>query len=215
MIQTVFNPSVWWLLLPATLLALAGVFPAQQYVHIFQMEAYKLPQFFLRLKEEPTYGEQHSKAQQISFIIAAGCMLILMIPIMAITNDSYTRGLSYISTGCFIISVFMLFRYLKWKKQPSKEPLRVTSSVIRLNVTLWLLLLITQLIIFLLSLMVKFYLDQLLSSIGWNNQTSISMSFLLVLTILPYGFVGLPRLLALASIIVQPIESALLKKKDY
>ena len=121
MIEGVNNPSLWWLLLPAALLALSGMFPAQHYIHIFQLESYKRPQFFMRLKEDTSYQDSLAKyRRKVSFIIFS-LLLVLIIPITAIFRDAFWQSFVFLTAGSIVMLIAMLLRYRKWKKRNNPQ----------------------------------------------------------------------------------------------
>jgi UDP-N-acetylmuramoyl-tripeptide--D-alanyl-D-alanine ligase len=118
----------------------------------------------------------------------------------------------------------MLVYFFRWKRQPSKKPLKVTARVVRLNVTLLIVLAIVlateALYIFIIAGYLLFPLFYYVFASAQGSPlmgTAVTVEWIVLIVVLwalnsfvQYVTVSmLPRLLALASILVQPIETAI------
>ncbi len=149
-----FVVPVAYFALIAALLAL--LFPAQRLIHIFQLESYKRPQLFLRLKEDGSARRPWKN-------------------------------------------------WRRWRSEPSKKPLNYTARVKRLIAALALVLLAAAAVgVGVLALIWNAMAAQLvLQALVF----ALALCALYVLATLL-----LPQLLALASLLVQPVEKAIQRR---
>jgi hypothetical protein len=214
MTLTLFNPTFWLLLIPMVLLALAGMFPAQHFIHIFQLESYKRPQFFMRLKEDDSFQRGLEKFKNIVWFIELGALLLLV----ALSIAVRTLPVALIASAAVVLICYAayLLWFFRWKRQPSKKPLKITSRVVRLEIALALVLIVAQAVVYVLVMAVVLAIRSpiVLAGSPCIGTSVLTLAvFLIVVTLADFSFYFLPRLLAFASILVQPIENAIQRKQ--
>ncbi len=209
MVLRLFNETFWLYMIPVALLALIALLPAQHYIHIFQLESYKRPQFFLRLKEDPSYQNKLQKLRMILWLVLLGALAAVVL--LTLVMRAMPLGLIASVVIVAVSFVFHLVPFLKEKKQPSKKPLKYTSRVIRLNVALALCAVLLQTLVYglLLSALILIKGPLVLTGGPCLGSLAIALAvFLLMVTLADLSFIYLPKLIALASVLVQPVEKA-------
>jgi UDP-N-acetylmuramoyl-tripeptide--D-alanyl-D-alanine ligase len=227
------------------LLSLAVMLAAQPLVHVFQLESYKRRQFFLRLNEDKSIKKGLGRVWLVSMLAQAGLALAAIV-LLFITSDmqavigdfasmrprdvwvavmAFTLLSALLAGLVFLIA--LVVHFIRWKRQPSKKPLKVTARVIRLNVMLFFVLALAQAIgvlyIFLMAgyLLFPLFYYVFASAAGspiMNSAVRIELAVLFAALAALNAFVQyvtasmLPRLLALASVLVQPVEAAVKKR---
>ncbi len=209
MILRLFNETFWLYLIPVALLALIALLPAQHYIHIFQLESYKRPQFFLRLKEDPAYQKRLQKRCTVLWFVQLGA-LALVVLLTAVVR-SLPLGLV---AGAVMVAISLaghLIPFLRDLRQPQKKPLKYTSRVIRLNVALALCAVLLQVVVYGLLISVLISIKGPIVMTGGPCLGSLGIAlavFLLIVTLADLSFTYLPNLIAVASVLVQPMEKA-------
>jgi UDP-N-acetylmuramoyl-tripeptide--D-alanyl-D-alanine ligase len=198
--------------------ALAVLLPAQQLIHIFQLESYKRPQFYMRLKEDPALRRSRMKASLASFLIQ-----VLIILVITFTFPRFFDLMYYYSFSASVLSIVvifyvtLIFSYIKYKRQPSKKPLKITARVVRLDISLAVVSALLNIIVTILCMSSAIILLLLVPESDEGESSPMYVAFSIAVLVTPYlGLIlsqfltvtFLPRLLAFASILVQPIENA-------
>lgn len=222
-------------------LAFACMLAAQPLVHVFQLESYKRRQFFLRLGEDQGIRKRLIKTWRRA-ALAEAAVAVAGIALLSLSGDMQGilgsfgtiapkdlwadvmafAVLSVLLLG-LVFAVAMALRFFRWKRQPSKKPLKVTARVVRLDAALFVVLaavhFLGMLFIFTIASFLLFPLFScaFLSALGAASANAAAwaeISVLLIVLAMLNMFVHyvvcafLPRMLALASLIVQPVESA-------
>ena len=211
------------------LTSLALCFAAQQTVGIFQSESYKRPQLKLRLSEDPSPRQTMAKRLRLLALLQSAA-LVLAYAVIALVSGSGTfvpdasasSWMSRFSTfaACAfgtVSLVALIVWFLRWRKQPAKKPMKYTTRIWRLNAALLVVLVALQLVLVLVASIIVYVLAytvmNLFGSASLFSQKTAGLLFytmpvLAVVLMELVCAVHLPRLLALASILVQPIETA-------
>ena len=209
MVLRLFNETFWLYLIPVALLALIALLPAQHYIHIFQLESYKRPQFFLRLREDPSYQKKIQKQRMILWFVLLGAMAAVVLLSAAVR--SMPLGLIASAVMVAVSLAAHLIPFLRERKQPQKKPLKYTSRVIRLIVALALCAALLQALAYGAVLAALLLIKGPIVLTGGPCLGSLAIAlavFLLIVTLADLSFYYLPQLLALASLAVQPVEKA-------
>lgn len=219
----------------AALLAL--LWPVQRLIHIFQLESYKRPQLFLRLKEDPSHRRRLWKDWRNG--------MLWQLPVLALLlGFSIYQAIRSAKLGCVLdtrIFVAIALAYalmwgdafrhgwLLWKKEPSKKPLAVTARVKRLVGALALVLVLVALVGFFLLVLVQAFAALTMGDAGlmpgrgwlstlWHEfAQGQGAGFVLgiglgLAALVALATALLSRLLALASLLTQPIEKAIQRR---
>lgn len=209
MVLSLFNQTFWLLLIPVAALALVVLLPAQRYIHIFQLESYKQPQFFLRLKEDPSVQSSLQKRRTALWFILLGALAVVVVLTVWFRTLPLALMASIVTVAVSLL--FHLVPFLREKKQPSKKPLKYTSRVIRLNVSLALCAMVLQAAAYALAIGILVAVKGPIVLTGGPCLGALAIAlavFMLIATLADLSFYSLPRLLAFASILVQPVEKA-------
>ena len=224
-----------WLTYLASLLAL--LWPAQRLIHIFQLESYKRPQLLMRLKEDPghrqrlwldwRYGLRQQMILFLPLLGAAGQQIVFWL-----RNDKPLEAqvLDVLVFGFAILWADGMRRcWKRWKKEPSKKPLAVTARVKRLMGALALVLMLLAVI----GLLVLIFAQALaalamgdgglITGMHWYAVLWMGFAqgrgagFVLIVglwlaVVMALAVALLPQLLALASLLAQPVERAIQRR---
>jgi UDP-N-acetylmuramoyl-tripeptide--D-alanyl-D-alanine ligase len=195
-------------LIPIAVISAAALLSAQRLIHIFQLESYKRPQFFMHVKEDTQTRRELTRMW----------ILLLLLQVLVFFGFNLV-GLGGIVQSAVTSAVFlagMLVGFVRWKKRPSKKPLKVTARVVRLDVSLFVVLAVFQLLVAVaLSALLSLGATGLLT-LGSHNIVAIVLLTVLALMLPLISMVvsqlfivpGLPRFIAVASVAVQPVENA-------
>ena len=192
--------------------AFASLLIALPYIHIFQLESYKIPQLFMRLRE----AGRHLRRKLPSWLLAILAQLVLLSALLSTQIDgSLANGWSFPYVAFLVMAVLFLLEalwvFLSWKQMPSKKPLKYTHRVVRLCIVFVVVIIALQFVWYVLLVIISYPVEALLtgklSFMEYDFRLArIGLSALLFQWLL---FLFLPRLLAMAAIAVQPVETAI------
>lgn len=188
--------------------ALALLLASPRLIHIFQLESYKQPQLFLRLKEDRSIARRRLALMGRAVGIQVAVYIVLLVVSTVLDLAIGTRlplmleNLLLVSPDVLSPLAFaaVLFAdWLHWRRQPSKKPLVVTARVKRLLAALAVVLLLLFLVV---------YGATVGLAVVSRTGISFTVMYLLLFATEALALAGLPRFLALAAKFASPMEKA-------
>lgn len=201
-------------LLPAALVALGAVLAAQRLIHIFQLESYKRAQFFLHVRADATARRSLLRLWMLLLLLQAAVFFLCgLLSEWSVLQPTAVAAVFFLG---------MLAQYVQWRRRPSKKPLKVTARVVRLDVSLFIVLLLFQaLVVAALAALLALASSALASADLLSQEEPGSRVYVILLIlskmVLPllsllasqcFIVPGLPRFLAAASVLAEPVENA-------
>ena len=205
-------------LIPSAVVSWGAALAAQHLIHIFQLESYKRPQFFQHIREDGPMRRRLLRFWLVTAVLQAAVFFAACY--LSLDESAFPA----VTAAVFLAGMFVY--YVIWKNEPFKKPLKRTARVVRLDVSLFVTLLIFQAIIAAILFALFALASTILASAGLLNPnapasqssifTMLIFEYLLPL-LLPFLYVlvpqcfivpMLPRFTALASAIAEPVENA-------
>ena len=208
------------------LTAIAALITSQQLIQILQHESYDRTAYLMRLKKDPSLNRIRVKRWLACLAIQVLLLLILFYVCIPTFNWSYDYA--YVTSFVMLAVIFytaMVLLYYRWKNQPRFEPMKASPRIVRLDISLFFVALALYTVMYLLFSALIAAIAQFVPSYGTQAEAEASpayAAFSLAAVFIPYvclivsqllTVVLLPRLLALASLVVQPIENLIGKRK--
>ena len=197
------------------LCVLAVLLAAPPYVHIFQLESYKLPQLRLRLREDESLARRRlglagaaAGAYIVSLLVLLVVCTLALSMLAALPKAAPLWVTTVIGTlpnvlPAFIFALPLYLSWRKWRRQPAKKPLVVTARVKRLLVALAVVL-----YVFFNLMQAAFHLLAYVLSLLLSVSVPLVTLYTVFLVAAFVAVMALPFFLGLAARLAAPVERA-------